>query len=72
MSSNQAPTPPPRHGLLTRLGAYGFGDQEPLILAALVTHDPLLLIGNSGTGKTSTNAVCRASRSRTCATAGRR
>jgi MoxR-like ATPase len=35
-----------------RLGAYGFGPLEPVILAALVTEDPLLLIGRSGTGKT--------------------
>lgn len=39
-------------GYLARLGAYGFQKQEPLILAALVTGDPLLLIGRSGTGKT--------------------
>lgn len=31
---------------------YGFGVYEPVILAALVTEDPLLLIGASGTGKT--------------------
>ena len=39
-------------GRLAALGAYGFTAQEPLILAALVTGDPLLLIGSSGTGKT--------------------
>ena len=39
-------------GYLERLGAYGFGPQESVILAALVTRDPLLLIGRSGTGKT--------------------
>jgi MoxR-like ATPase len=39
-------------GYLSRLGAYGFGAQEPVILAALVTGDPLLLVGKSGTGKT--------------------
>ena len=44
-----ATTPP---GVLARLGAYGFEAQEPAILAALVTGDPLLLIGKSGTGKT--------------------
>ena len=38
-------------GRLAALGAYGFTTQEPLILAALVTGDPLLLIGSSGTGK---------------------
>lgn len=35
-----------------RLGVYGFEPQTPAILAALVTGDPLLLIGKSGTGKT--------------------
>jgi len=37
---------------LARLGVYGFDTLEPLILAALITEDPLLLIGPSGTGKT--------------------
>src|SRR3954467_1070319 len=37
---------------LCALGVYGFGAVEPVILAALVTEDPLLLIGASGTGKT--------------------
>jgi MoxR-like ATPase len=37
---------------LTDLGVYGFESAEPVILAALVTEDPLLLIGASGTGKT--------------------
>lgn len=37
---------------LPALGVYGFGEIEPVILAALVTEDPLLLIGASGTGKT--------------------
>ncbi len=37
---------------LSRLGVYGFDAIEPVILAALVTEDPLLLIGPSGTGKT--------------------
>src|SRR6476646_7601948 len=39
-------------GHLAALGAYGFEAQEPLILAALATGDPILLIGRSGTGKT--------------------
>ena len=34
------------------LGVYGFAKRELPILAALVTEDPLLLIGRSGTGKT--------------------
>lgn len=37
---------------LPGLGVYGFDDLEVAILAALVTEDPLLLIGRSGTGKT--------------------
>jgi MoxR-like ATPase len=34
------------------IGAYSFDRAAPVILAALVTEDPLLLIGASGTGKT--------------------
>ena len=30
---------------LADLGVYGFDRQEPVILAALVTEDPMLLIG---------------------------
>lgn len=37
---------------LRNLGAYGFRAVEPVLLAALVTEDPILLIGKSGTGKT--------------------
>ena len=37
---------------LADLGVYGFDAVEPVILAALVTEDPLLLIGPTGTGKT--------------------
>ena len=43
-------TKSPTH--LADLGVYGFDRQEPVILAALVTEDPMLLIGRSGTGKT--------------------
>src|SRR5688572_12428694 len=39
-------------GHLAALGAYGFEAQEPIILAALASGDPILLIGRSGTGKT--------------------
>jgi len=39
-------------GHLAALGAYGFLAQEPVILAALTSGDPILLIGRSGTGKT--------------------
>ncbi|MFM7310512.1 MAG: AAA family ATPase, partial [Flavobacteriales bacterium] len=31
---------------------YGFDALEPLILASLVSEDPILLVGKSGTGKT--------------------
>ena len=37
---------------LAELGVFGFDAYEPIILASLVTEDPLLLIGQSGTGKT--------------------
>ena len=39
-------------GFLRRLGLHGYDDLDPLILAALVTRDPVLLIGSAGTGKT--------------------
>lgn len=37
---------------LRQLGVFGFDHVEPLILAALVSEDPILLIGKAGTGKT--------------------
>ena len=43
---------PQSSGRLAALGAYGFDTQEPVILAALTSGDPMLLIGRSGTGKT--------------------
>jgi MoxR-like ATPase len=39
-------------GYLNRLGVYGFSHIEPIIIAALVSEDPILLIGKAGTGKT--------------------
>lgn len=45
-------TPPRSRGRLAALGAYGFETQELVILAALTSGDPMLLIGRSGTGKT--------------------
>lgn len=45
-------TTPPSRGRLAGLGAYGFLAHEPVILAALTSGDPILLIGPSGTGKT--------------------
>ena len=37
---------------LQELGVFGFDRFETIILAALVTEDPMMLIGRSGTGKT--------------------
>jgi MoxR-like ATPase len=37
---------------LRKLGVYGFDHVEPVILASLISEDPLLLIGKAGTGKT--------------------
>ncbi|MFM7901412.1 MAG: hypothetical protein ACKPAD_05440, partial [Bacteroidota bacterium] len=39
-------------GFLRKLGVFGFDEVEPIILAALVSEDPILLIGEAGTGKT--------------------
>jgi MoxR-like ATPase len=50
MANTISPTKPTF--ILPQLGVYGFNHLEPIILAALVTEDPLLLIGKSGTGKT--------------------
>ena len=40
-----------KSGLLTNLGVYGYGHIEDVVVAALVTGKPLLLIGKAGTGK---------------------
>ncbi len=40
------------NGILRQLGVYGYDQVEPVILAALVSGDPLMLIGKAGTGKT--------------------
>lgn len=37
---------------LSKLGVFGFSQLELIILAALISEEPLLLIGKSGTGKT--------------------
>jgi len=47
-----AAMPAARRFSLADLGVYGFDRHETTILAALVTEDPLLLVGRSGTGKT--------------------
>ena len=49
-ASRKKAAPIPTH--LKALGVYGFETQELAVLSALVTCDPLLLIGRSGTGKT--------------------
>jgi len=41
----------PTRSWLSRLGLYGLGPIEPIILAALATEEPLLLIGPHGTAK---------------------
>ena len=43
--------PRPEGGILRDLGIFGFEDIEPVILAALITEDPMLLIGPHGTAK---------------------
>lgn len=50
LSSNTVP--PARESYLRQLGVYGYDGVEPVILAALVSGDPLLLVGRHGTGKT--------------------
>ena len=47
-----SPLPPSRQGWLNQLGLIGFAAIEPVLLAALVTGSPLLLIGAHGTAKT--------------------
>ncbi len=37
--------------LLARLGVIGLESIEPIILAALVSAEPILLVGTHGTGK---------------------
>lgn len=41
-----------KHEFLKQLGVFGYAPVEPIILAALTTGDPLLLVGKAGTGKT--------------------
>ncbi|MGI9190480.1 MAG: AAA family ATPase [Chitinophagaceae bacterium] len=41
-----------KNSYLRPLGVYGFDEIEPLILASLISEEPILLIGLSGTGKT--------------------
>lgn len=42
----------PLGSYLNRIGVYGYGEVEAVVLAAAISGDPLLLIGQSGTGKT--------------------
>lgn len=46
-----APRPAVFSGVLRALGLYGLDEIEPVLLAALATEDPLLLIGPHGTAK---------------------
>jgi MoxR-like ATPase len=50
MTSSFSASPCDRY--LRQAGIYGFDDIESIILASLITGDPLLLIGKAGTGKT--------------------
>lgn len=50
--SNALPASDSAASYLRAVGAYSFDRAAPVILAALVSEDPLLLIGASGTGKT--------------------
>ena len=55
MSAGRRKSPPeggPTADRFAEIGAYGFRNVQIALLAALVTEDPLLLIGRAGTGKT--------------------
>ena len=41
-----------RTRFMRQIGVYGYDQVEPILLAALLSEDPLLLIGRHGTGKT--------------------
>jgi len=43
--------PPPRRGLIARLGLVGLEALEPVVIASLATRSPLLLIGAHGSAK---------------------
>ncbi len=49
--ANQADNGAGSRDLLDGIGLIGLSDLEPIVLAALATEDPLLLIGPHGTGK---------------------
>ena len=42
----------PLGSYLAHIGVQGYGAVEPVVLAALISGDPLLLVGRAGTGKT--------------------
>ena len=48
---SQSPTSLPTQSILEEIGIVGCNEIEPLIVASLVTEEPLLLIGPHGTGK---------------------
>jgi MoxR-like ATPase len=50
-TASEGPARPQPVSILEALGVIGMGDVEPIVLAALIQQDPLLLIGPHGTGK---------------------
>ena len=50
-AASAAPTPARTHNILRSLGLIGLESIEPIILAAIATETPLLLIGTHGTAK---------------------
>ncbi|NLH39742.1 MAG: AAA domain-containing protein [Elusimicrobia bacterium] len=40
------------NSILESIGVYGYSEVETLILSSLVTYEPIILIGETGTGKT--------------------
>ena len=50
--TSAVPTAAAKGSLIRPLRVFGFDAIEPVILAALVSEDPILLIGKAGTGKT--------------------
>ena len=50
--TSAVPTAAAKGSLIRPLRVFGFDAIEPVVLAALVSEDPILLIGKAGTGKT--------------------
>ena len=49
--TESAPDSQLKPGVLEELGVIGMRDVEPVVLAALIPRDPLLLVGPHGAGK---------------------